>query len=457
MMSLEPQDWKELVELLRDTEGSLSEMNGGNGEQVMEKSRRSLMSFHSTAAMFGLEDLAKAGIELEKFLTNDVSQGGPDSITVLGFAVSSLIDQMANLNNGNASSKIDLKEILEILRPSETAAPALGEEETPPELGAGSCAIMNEASLETVAGSGENADFSNLNELVGGLGGELSVACDGDATECKFRLTFTGSAESLRKVENMLCSAAGPGAVLHGCAEDARLDKLIDKCREFMKVFSSGDVPRAQEILLDLSDQQSHSSVLYKEVGSLARGLHDSIRGFVNTLEPSLMEMVEDKLPDSGNRLEHMLKMTEKAAITTMDHVEAIQERLSGEMELVSNLRSLLGGLKAIGDSAAKKLAHGSEVLDAVESIIGRHRSDLDIILTAQDYQDLSGQIILKITALLKDIESKLVNLIRTFGVKAEIGRQKESDELYGPVHAAVENAVHSQDEVDSLLADFGF
>ena len=92
-----------------------------------------------------------------------------------------------------------------------------------------------------------------------------------------------------------------------------------------------------------------------------------------------------------------------------------------------------------------------------METIIGQHRSDLDIILTAQDYQDLSGQIILKISQLLKDMELKLVDLIRTFGVKPVTSKQKASDELYGPAHAAMDNAVHSQDDVDSLLADFGF
>jgi chemotaxis regulatin CheY-phosphate phosphatase CheZ len=91
-----------------------------------------------------------------------------------------------------------------------------------------------------------------------------------------------------------------------------------------------------------------------------------------------------------------------------------------------------------------------------METIIGEHRSDLDTILTAQDYQDLSGQIILKISQLLKDMERKLVDLIRTFGVKP-VGSKKPCDELYGPAHAAMDNAVHSQDDVDSLLADFGF
>jgi chemotaxis protein CheZ len=455
MMPLETQDWNEMVKLLRDTEESLSAMSVGDGEQGKEKSRQSLMSFHTTAAMFGLEDLAKAGIELEKFLANSVSPGGVDSIAVLGFAVSSLVDQMRTSHNGNGNGQIDLNEILEILGPSEMAVSVLDEDEMPAELRAESSGGI-ETRPEPVEKSGENAGFNNLSELVKSWGAELSVTCDSPA-ECKFSLTFSGSAETLQKIEELLCSADPSWQTLRGPVEDARLEKLLDKGREFMNAFSSGDIPHAQEVLLDLADQQSQPSVLYKEVGSLARGLHDSIRGFLNNLEPSLKDMVEDQLPDSGNRLEHMMEMTEKSAITTLDHVEAMQERLSSEMELIASLRSLMGGLSGISDSAEKKLAQGTEALDGIESIIAQHRSDLDIILTAQDYQDLSGQIILKITKLLDDIQSKLINLIRTFGVKPDTVRQKTSDSLYGPAHAAVEDAVHSQDEVDSLLAEFGF
>jgi chemotaxis protein CheZ len=457
MMPLEPQDWNEMVKLLSDTEESLSAMNIGDGEQGKEKSRQSLMSFHTTAAMFGLEDLAKAGVELERFLTNSVSPGGTDSVATLGFAVSSLVDQMRNCKNDNGGSLIDLNDILYILGPSEAAAPCLSDDEMPREPGLESTGTSDETSAEATEKSEETANFNNLSELVREWGGKLSVTCDSPSA-CKFNLTFTGSAGTLKKIENLLCAAESPGELLSGTAEDFRLKKMIDKGREFMQLFSSGDIEHAQEILLDLADQQSQPSVLYKEVGSLARGLHDSIRGFLNNLEPSLMDMVEDKLPDGGNRLEHMLEMTEKSAITTLDHVEAMQERLSGEMELISNMRSIIGGLNALGDPAGKKLSQGTEVLDAMESIIGQHRSDLDIILTAQDYQDLSGQIILKITQLLDEIQRKLLNIIRTFGVKTETGvKHTTSDHLYGPAHAGVEDAVHSQDEVDSLLAEFGF
>ena len=186
-----------------------------------------------------------------------------------------------------------------------------------------------------------------------GWGGEFSVTGDG-VSGYKVNLAFSGSAESLKKIE-MLLGATDPSGVALDCpAADQRLEKVIARGKEFMDAFSSGDLPHAQEILLNLADYQGLSSGLYKEIGSLARGLHDSIRGFLSNLDPSLQDIVEDKLPDSGNRLEHMMEMTEKAAITTLDHVEAMQERLSSEVAQISSLRALLGGLSAIGEAAGK-------------------------------------------------------------------------------------------------------
>lgn len=191
--------------------------------------------------------------------------------------------------------------------------------------------------------------------------------------------------------------------------------------------------------------------------GMNENGYTERTCSFLSTLDPSIQDIVEHKIPDSGNRLEHILEMTEKAAITTLDHVEIMQGRISHEMEQLSGLRRLLGGLRAVGDSAGKKLDQGAQALDAMETLINENRLDLDTILLAQDFHDLSSQIIQKIIKLLKDMELKLVSLIRTFGVKADTCRQKEDAELYGPAHAAMESAVHSQDEVDSLLAEFGF
>jgi chemotaxis protein CheZ len=438
MMPLESQDWNELIGLLQETEESLAAFCGGDSEKEMERSRRSIASFHTTAAMLGLKDLEKAGLEFENFLADSVSPDSMDSIAALGFAVSSVIDRMRGLVNGNGgSAEFNLNEVLEILRPSESEA-------------------YPSHAPESLDGDDSELDFTDLSELVRSWGGELSVDPNGDSG-AKFRLTFTGPAVSMKRIEKLFSSGNPVSAESQNPGEEALIENLIAKGKELMNALSAGDMDSAQSILLKLADQQRESSGLYKEIGGLARGLHDSIRGFLSTLDPSLHEIVKDKIPDSGNRLEHILEMTEKAAITTLDHVESMQERLSGELEGISGLRGLLGGLLAIGDSSGKKLDQAAQTLNAMETTIDQNRADLDIILTAQDYQDLSGQIILKVTQLLKDIEGRLVGLIRNFGVKMEAPRQKESTELYGPALASMETAVHSQDEVDSLLAEFGF
>jgi chemotaxis protein CheZ len=456
MMSIESQqEWDELVNVLKDAEEGLAALSVGNGEKEMERTRQSLVSFHTTAAMLGLESLQKAGIELEKFLTGDVSPDSMDSIAALGFAISSVIDRVRSSKNGDGMAEIDLNEILEILKPPEEAELSASGDESPGETANEIASSMDETGFESPVEGASDVDFSNLSELVRNWGGELSLTPNGDSGP-QFVITFTGSAASLRNIEDLFHET--PSSLASGgLQEEALIENVIAKGKEFMEVFSNGDLIGAQAILLKLADQQGNSSGLYKEIGGLARGLHDSIRGFLHTLDPSLYDIVQDKIPDSGNRLEHIMDMTEKAAITTLDHVEAMQERLSSEMEHIKGLRGLIGGLAAIGDAAGKKLDQAALALDAVEAIIGQHRSDLDTILGAQDYQDLSGQIIQKITQLLKDIEGKLVNLIRTFGVKSETVKPKPSDDLYGPVHGSCENAVHSQDEVDSLLAEFGF
>jgi chemotaxis protein CheZ len=456
MKALESQKWNELIKFLQEAEESVSALVGGDGEKEMERSRRSLVSFYTSAATLGLGGVEKAGLELESFLTDKVSPGAVDSIAVLGFAVSSVIDQMRTFKNGNGIPEIDLNELLEILRPSETAELVSGGNELPLETVSEVDGSMDKAGVVSLEGGAEKPDLTNLIELARRWGGELSMTSEGDLGD-KISLTFTCPADSLKEIEKLLCASDPQAGVSQWPVEEAGIKSMIASGKEFVKAFSGGDLDGAQTILLNMADQQGDSSGLYKEIGGMARELHDSIRGFISTLDPSLHEIVENKIPDSGNRLEHILGMTEKAAITTLDHVEKMQERLSNETQQLSELRGLLGGLRAVGDSAGKKLDQGAQALDALETIISENSSDLNTILIAQDYHDLSSQIIHKITKLLKDMELKLVGLIRTFGVKAETGRQKEGPELYGPAHAAVETAVHSQDEVDSMLAEFGF
>lgn len=474
MMGVEKEDWNELIRILKDTEESITALSTGDPAKEIPRSRQSIQAFHVTAAMLGLGELERTGLEFEKFLNTQVGSGkDKDSAAVLGFAISMLADEIQqNLKSGNGAAKIDLSEILDMLGVSMEAvqAPTIKEELPPPVAPAKKKAAQpapapaatesRSAAKEAEAIPVPDARADELNacrfaKMIKSLGGEIAFSPNGKSG-AKFSVTFSGSAESLKKLDALLASDEEPAPDLGIVPIDEKtMQKIIGKGQEIMAALSNGEIARAQDILLGLADQQQAG--LYKEIGGLARGLHDSIRNFINTMDPSLKEMVEDQIPDSGNRLEHMLELTERAANTTIDNVEAMQDRFRTDHENLERLGALLRDLRPLGDQAVRKLSDSEQIIAALEETMRQHRVNLDTIVSAQDFQDLSGQIILKIITLLHDIEQKLVNVIRTFGVKIEAGKKKKEDDLYGPAHTGRDDAVHSQDEVDQLLAEFGF
>jgi len=77
----------------------------------------------------------------------------------------------------------------------------------------------------------------------------------------------------------------------------------------------------------------------------------------------------------------------------------------------------------------------------------------------AQDFQDLTGQIIRQVINLIRDVEAKLVHLVKISGAQAQECRDEGSDKLEGPVIPGVDqgDVVKGQDDVDDLLSSLGF
>lgn len=112
--------------------------------------------------------------------------------------------------------------------------------------------------------------------------------------------------------------------------------------------------------------------------------------------------------------------------------------------------------LKPVGDVAQHRMDENIALLAEMQESLAQTGRDLETILTSQGYQDLTGQIIQKVVSFQNDLESKLVGLVSTFGMKVIPGK-KHKEKLYGPAHEKLEGAMHSQNDVDSLLASFGF
>jgi chemotaxis protein CheZ len=460
-LMVEEEDWAELIQMLGKLEKDVCDIDAGSEcSEMVETCRQTMRSFHTTAAMLGLARIEQVGIDLEGYLSQAVSANTvPQSLYPFGLALSALIKEMKQVANGKADvSEISLDEVSTILemdiQQSAGIGTAAGDESVSPRT-----ACTNEQGMVAILKAPASAalpDFSRLERIVSNLGGRLSVDPGENGTPV-FQIRFNAEPILVEQIETLL-SPCDPNEKLAPelSNSDARFEKLLGIVKELMMAMSSADVRRSQEILLQLAEQQ-HQAGLYNEIGMLARDLHNSLRGFADTLDPVLKEMVEEKLPDSGNRLEHILQLTEKAANTTLDNVEVIQKRNQGDQERLTHLREVLGGLRAVGEQAQNRLDQTQKDIEDLYVSATKTHEDLITVLTAQDYQDLTGQVIQKIINLLRDLELKLVNVIRIFGVKMESGKKVSSDELYGPAHQGVAEALHSQDDVDALLAEFGF
>lgn len=301
-------------------------------------------------------------------------------------------------------------------------------------------------------------DLENLKNLVGRIGGEVVNENGNDGFVA---IRFPAQPATVSYLERVF-TLSDPDEEIFGkeVYGDPRLLWLVGKIKEFMFAFSQGDVKRARETLKELSEPQEAKGGLYDEIGKLARQLHESLKNISKSLDPKLREFAEEKLPDSGDRLEHILKLTEHAANTTLDHVELLQSRKEEEERMVAKIQALTGLLHPMGDNARSKLDEIISAAQTLQSLFRSDQEDLLTIMTAQDFQDLTGQIILKIIRLMKELETSLVNLITSFGIPVS-GKKSEKtvsrEFLYGPAHEKKEDALKSQEDVDSLLAEFGF
>ncbi len=302
----------------------------------------------------------------------------------------------------------------------------------------------------------EELDMSYLSRLIEKTGGEI-VTLNGD--KGFFYIKFPAFPDKVKYLERMFSLYDPEEGLGSKYPVDEKFMGIVLKIKEFMFAFSQNDISKAKDILKEVAEIQEDKVAggLYGEIGKIARKLHESLKAISRSLDPQLREFAEDKLPDSEDRLEHILKLTEKAANTTLDHVEQLQERKSQEENMVLELKSLVSSLLPLSDTAKSKLEKASRIGDELLDLFVKDDKDLVTIMTAQDFQDLTGQIIIKIIQLLKELEAKLIDLIKTFGISIRKDKEPKAKELlYGPAHEK-KKALKSQDDVDALLAEFGF
>ncbi|EEY98587.1 chemotaxis response - phosphatase CheZ [Vibrio sp. RC586] len=236
----------------------------------------------------------------------------------------------------------------------------------------------------------------------------------------------------------------------------------LEQAKELVQLLEHGQQGEANRLLTDV--YESANNPMLKEIGMLTRDLHESLKNF--HIDNRFSEIATDEIPDARERLQYVIQKTEVAANKTMDAVDRcmpIADQLHDSLlQIRPEWNSLMNG--RIELMHFKSLCHRIDgLLSQVEGDSTQLRGELTEILMAQDFQDLTGQIIKRVIKLVNEVENRLVEILMVFGA-AQKEQQADkttvaSTEAEGPIINPEErvDAVSSQDEVDDLLSSLGF
>lgn len=191
---------------------------------------------------------------------------------------------------------------------------------------------------------------------------------------------------------------------------------------------------------------------IHQKLGMLTRQLHDSLNqlGFTDRLKDSAQE-----LPDAQSRLTYIARLTGEAAEKVLSRVDLAKIQHDFIAAETSKLAAFI-----IKDPVAA-VATGA-VYNFVADV-ERASKEIDMHLTeimmAQDFHDLTGQVIARVVNLTSTIEKQLIELLIQTAPSAAPIQPKIQEGLAGPVvdPTSRTDIVTDQSQVDDLLASLGF
>lgn len=215
----------------------------------------------------------------------------------------------------------------------------------------------------------------------------------------------------------------------------------------------------------DDSAAMAHApDALYQRVGHLTRQLHDTL-GQLGVM-PRL-QAAADGLPDARSRLNYVAEKTADAAHRVLNAVDAAKEERQALDRQAAALRERLSAHPSEPVPNAEVLAF-TEAFAVSSARLDAHLTD---IMMAQDFHDLTGQVVRRVLDVANALEDNLVALLRE---SAPAGHPEPAPApaqggvspapapaagLQGPVVAGTRHGevLTNQGEVDDLLSSLGF
>lgn len=240
---------------------------------------------------------------------------------------------------------------------------------------------------------------------------------------------------------------------------------------DMLRQLENGNLGKAVAMVNDLNEVRDRT--LYDEIGHLTRALHESIKNLkIDSIGAG------SEIEHATDKLAYVVEMTDKSANRTMDLVDA-------SLPLAADIQGRASALSTQWQRFLNKELKPEEFRTLTKDIniflqdsaqqSQTLQGQLSDIMLAQDFQDLTGQVIHKVADLVREVETRLVNLVAMAGHIDSITGITHSDlevvtetEEAAPEEANIvaegpqinkdsDDVVSSQDDVDDLLSSLGF
>jgi chemotaxis protein CheZ len=225
---------------------------------------------------------------------------------------------------------------------------------------------------------------------------------------------------------------------------------------ELQALFDSVATESSTPVEATVAEDPEHE--MYNRVGNLARQLHDSLSGLGYD---RALEEAASQIPDAQQRLAYVAQLTEQAANRVLAATEVarpLQDSLLSDSEGLSVRWDKMFANQLSVDEFKLLASDTRAFFNGAPGKVRSTNDQLTEIMMAQDFQDLTGQVIKKIVDLAQNLERQLVNvLIET--IPEDRKSAVPEGLMNGPVISAAGRAdvVTSQTQVDDLLESLGF
>lgn len=197
---------------------------------------------------------------------------------------------------------------------------------------------------------------------------------------------------------------------------------------------------------------------VFNRIGHMARALHDDMRklGYDRMLEDTARQM-----PDAEERLNYIARMTEQAAsrvLNATDIAKPAQDELARRVKMLGGRWEMMFANQLSVDDFKQLAAETRSFFVEAPAKIEITNAQLNEIMMAQDFQDLTGQVIKKVVAMVQNFETQLLQVLIDV-MPEEKKAEAPAGLMNGPVISAAgrSDVVTSQAQVDDLLESLGF